>query len=103
MHTDMQAITKIYEYLHHFEWKPVDSNSIKIRISLDGRLKGEWQDSKQCLVHDENSIFHHILEIVDKFYEEELLPFFSCSLGVSLYPTIVHYSRLWVDWVSTNH
>ena len=41
MHTDMQSITRIYEYLHHFEWKPVDSNSIKIRIPLDGRLRGE--------------------------------------------------------------
>ena len=61
---------------------------------------GEWQDSKQCLLHDENGLFHHRLEILDNFYEEELLPFFSCSLGVSFYPTIEHYCRLWLDWVS---
>ena len=103
MHMDIQTITRIYEYLHHFEWKPVDSNSIKIRILLDGRLRGEWKDSKQCLVHDENGLFHHRLEILDNFYESELLPFFSCSLGVSLYPTIGHYCRLWLDWVSTDH
>ena len=100
---DMQAISKLYEYLHCFEWKPVDDNSIKIWIPLDAELRDEWKDSKQCLVHDENGIFLHRLEILDKFYEEELLPFFSCSLGVSLHPTIAHYYRLWMDWVSTDH
>lgn len=46
MHMELQAITRLYEYLHRFEWKPVDSNSIKIRILLDGGLEGEWEDSK---------------------------------------------------------
>ena len=70
---------------------------------MHDELNGKWQDSKQCLVHDENGLFDHTLEILDNFYEEELLPLFSCSLGVSLYPTIGHYYRLWLDWVSTDH
>jgi hypothetical protein len=44
MHKELQDITRLYEYLHHFEWNPVDSNSIKIRIPLDGGLGGEWKN-----------------------------------------------------------
>jgi hypothetical protein len=70
MHTELQAITRLYEYLHRFQWKPVDSNSVKIWIPLDGGLGGEWKDSKLCVVHDEMASFIHRLEILDNFYEE---------------------------------
>lgn len=46
MHMELPVITRLHEYLHNFERKPVDSISIKIRFPLDGGLGGEWKDSK---------------------------------------------------------
>ena len=91
MHTELQAITRLYKYLHRFHWKPVDSKSVKIWISVGGGHGSEWKDSNLCVVHDDNGLFHYRLEILDKFYEKALLPFFSSYLGVAMYPKIDHY------------
>lgn len=103
MHTELQVITRLYKYLHRFHWKPTDSNPVKIWIPRDGGLGGEWKDSKLCAVHDDNGLFQNRLEILDNFYEEALLPFFSSYLGVALHPTIEDYCSLWLNWVSTGH
>ena len=103
MHTELQAITRIYKYLHRFHWKPVDSNSVKIWILVGGGHGGEWKDSNLCVVHDDSGLFRYRLKILDKFYAKVLLPFFSSYLGVALYPKNDHYCSLWLDWISTGH
>ena len=61
MHMELQAITRIYKYLHRFHWNLVDGNSIKIWILVDGGHGGEWKDSKLCVVHDDNELFRYRL------------------------------------------
>lgn len=103
MHTKLQAMTRLYRYLHQFHWKPIDNSPIKICIPLNGGLGIEWKDSKLCAFHDDNGLFHNRLENLDNFYEVELLPFFSSYLGVALHPIIEYYCSLWLNWVSTGH
>ncbi|GLJ45914.1 hypothetical protein SUGI_0966750 [Cryptomeria japonica] len=103
IHTDFEVITRLYKYLHHCHWRPSSPNSLKIWIPHSGGLAGEWKDSKMCVVHDDNGLFYGRLQILERFYEDTLLPFFSSYLGVSLHPKIEEYCNLWLDWIRSNH
>ena len=102
MHTDFKIITRLYKYLHRFHWRPRDSNSLKICIPHSDGFP-QWKDSKMCVVHDDNGLFCGRLQILEGFYEDTLLPFFSSNLGVSLHPSIEDYCNLWMDWIVGNH
>ncbi|GLJ45921.1 hypothetical protein SUGI_0966850 [Cryptomeria japonica] len=56
-----------------------------------------------CVVHDDNGLFSGRLQILERYYEDTLLPFFSSNLGVSLHPRIEDYCNLWLDWIRSNH
>ncbi|GLJ45924.1 hypothetical protein SUGI_0966880 [Cryptomeria japonica] len=102
-HTDFKVITRLYKYLHRFRWHPSDANSLKIWIPHSDGLAGEWKDSKMCVVHDDNGLFYGRLQILERFYEDTLLPFFSSYLGVSSHPSYEDYCKLWLDWIRSNH
>eukprot|EP01018_Ginkgo_biloba_P017680 Gb_37162 [translate_table: standard] len=103
MHSESNAIIRFYKYLHQFKWKPGDSNPVEIWIPDDGGVEGVWKDAKLCVVHDDNGLFQSRLEILENYFENDLLPFFSTCLGVSLHPRLEDYCNLWMDWVSSNH
>ncbi|GLJ45917.1 hypothetical protein SUGI_0966800 [Cryptomeria japonica] len=104
-HRDTQVITRLYKYLHLFHWRPSNVSSLKIWIPIpySGGLAGVWKDSEMCVVHDDDGLFDGRLQILDRFYEHTLLPFFSSHLGVSLRPRIEDYCNLWLDWIRSNH
>eukprot|EP01018_Ginkgo_biloba_P010003 Gb_15824 [translate_table: standard] len=104
MHTELQAISRLYKYLHQFKWSPCDSSTVEIWIpGDDGNVPGAWKDVDSCVIHDDNGYFHSRLNILEKYYEAALIPFFSNLLGVPLYPIIEDYCNLWLDWISEEH
>ncbi|GLJ45855.1 hypothetical protein SUGI_0965410 [Cryptomeria japonica] len=82
MHTDFQAITRLYKYLNHFDWKPKDEDSVIIWIPSHGDLGdgGEWKNPKMCIIHDDWDISNHNLHVLENIYEASLLTFFSANL-----------------------
>ncbi|XP_065630885.1 uncharacterized protein LOC112017384 [Quercus suber] len=52
---------------------------------------GEWFSSKKCVLHDEDGLFSLQLKVLDKYFEPELLDFFSNAFDVGNYPSVDDY------------
>ena len=101
MHTDFKVITRLYKFLHRFHWWPSETNSLKICIPRSDGLV-ERKDSKMCVVHDDNGLFYDRLQIMEEFYKDTLLPFFTSYHCVPVHPRIEYYCNLWMDWIVGN-
>lgn len=81
----MDTITRIYKYFAAFKWSP--------------RNKGEswiWiPNGRSSVLHDRNGLFSTRFSVLDKFYEKDLLGFFSCTLGVRHSPRVLDHCILW--------
>lgn len=100
-HSHVNVISRIYEYLNNFNWKPDKNDASWIWIP-QGVSKGEWVGSDDCVLHDKDNLFSLQLNVLDTFYKKEILSFFS-RVGVTAYPTIGDYCRLWTDWENVHH
>ncbi|KAK9117633.1 hypothetical protein Sjap_016580 [Stephania japonica] len=96
-HSSFNTITRIYNYLMKFEWKPnkVDDNWIWIPNGSDD---GEWVSRQKCVLHDKDGLFGEQLNVLDKYYGKGLLSFFSSSLEVKNHPSVDDYWELWSGW-----
>ncbi|XP_058103014.1 uncharacterized protein LOC131246676 isoform X2 [Magnolia sinica] len=101
-HSQSTVIIRVYEYLSRFNWVPDSKEASWIWIP-NGSAKGEWVGPKGCVIHDKDNLFGSRLKVLDKYYKNDILGFFSMTLGVSSNPTIEDYCSLWSDWEKTDH
>ncbi|XP_027168886.1 uncharacterized protein LOC113768646 [Coffea eugenioides] len=100
-HTEFKAITRIYEYLYRFDWKPSDEGSKRIWIPSDNST-GEWVSPEKCVLHDTLGLFGSQLYVLEKHYQKDILSFFSSAFGVKANPSLDDYCKLWKIWVDSN-
>ena len=59
--------------------------------------------SRSCVLYDKNNLFSQQLHILDKYYDRELLDFFSITFGVRHGPCSEDYCKLWATWENSVH
>lgn len=64
----------------------------------NGTDGGKWENSRLCVLHDRDNLFGSRLYSLDKYYDEELLPFFFSAYGVVEGPCLNNYLELWNSW-----
>ena len=100
VHVQFSTIVRIYNYLSKCHWKP-DSEVAKRIFIPNVNQNGEWFSSKKCVLHDEDGLFSSQLKVLDKYFEPELLDFFSNAIDVGSYPSVDNYFNLWKVWESS--
>uniref|UniRef100_A0A7N2MMB9 Uncharacterized protein n=1 Tax=Quercus lobata TaxID=97700 RepID=A0A7N2MMB9_QUELO len=98
----LPTIVRIYNYLSLFNWDP-DTEVAKGIWIPDGSQNGEWVSPSECVLHDKDGLFSSLLKVLDKYFEPELLDFFSNAFGVGKYPSVDNYCNLWKVWESSGH
>ncbi|KAL6890290.1 hypothetical protein ACP4OV_009053 [Aristida adscensionis] len=98
-HRDIATISRIYTYLMKCKWKPKENKSCWIWIPNE--TSGEWVTSESCVLHDRNNFFGLCIHVLDKYYNKELLEFFSLAFGVKYGPSVEDYCKLWSTWESS--
>ena len=93
MHTDFKAITRLYKYLQASKWEPYESGVLPIWIPNERK----WMSAESCVIHDVDGLFKSRLKILENWYDEQLLNFFSNSLSVPNHLEIEDYCLLWRD------
>ncbi|CAD6256990.1 unnamed protein product [Miscanthus lutarioriparius] len=93
----VDTITRIYRYFAAFKWDPRNKNESWIWIP-NGRSSGHWVRPADCVLHDRNCLFSTRFSVLDKYYEKDLLGFFSSTLGVRHSPRVLDHSILWRSW-----
>ncbi|KAJ4746372.1 ATP/DNA binding protein [Rhynchospora pubera] len=96
-HSERSTIVRIYKFLQEFEWEPENENFSWIWVPGEEEA-GEWVFPENCVLRDNSNLFASQLHILDKFYEEDLLGFFSKAFNVKDEPDIEDYVKLWVLW-----
>ncbi|XP_077228721.1 uncharacterized protein LOC143861716 [Tasmannia lanceolata] len=87
-HTDFPAIVRIYQYLQKFNWEPDEKSDCWIWIPGDSSEVGEWTNSRDCVLYEEEYISSSARpKVLERYYEKTLLPFFSTALGVRSHPS----------------
>ncbi|KAJ6375327.1 hypothetical protein OIU77_000328 [Salix suchowensis] len=94
------TIVRVYDFLRQHKWKPDGDATRKIWIP-DGLENGMWVNPEECVLHDEDGFFGLQLNVLEKHYEPELLPFFSSSFKVRSNPSFDDYCNLWKVWESS--
>ncbi|XP_077251764.1 uncharacterized protein LOC143890988 [Tasmannia lanceolata] len=99
-YTNPHVIRRIYKFLRTFMFT---SNLQYKRTSMvwipnQDWTAGEWMSCQVCVIHDKDDLFSSQLQVLDKFYEKELLPLFSLGFGVAITPSIDDYVQLWNHW-----
>nr|GMC69936.1 Sacsin like [Ipomoea batatas] len=96
VHSNRDTINRIYTYLNDHGWVPTSDVSAKIWIP-NGENSGKWVSPNKCVLHDKTNLFGSHLFVLEKYYSNELLVFFS-RLGVNSNPTVEDYLKLWKKW-----
>ncbi|KAJ1702820.1 hypothetical protein LUZ63_002599 [Rhynchospora breviuscula] len=96
-HSERSTIVRIYKFLKAFEWEPENKTFSWIWVPGED-VAGEWVFPENCVLHDNSNLFASELHILDKFYEEDLLGFFSTAFNVKDEPDIENYVKLWKLW-----
>ncbi|XP_078181578.1 uncharacterized protein LOC144575354 [Carex rostrata] len=96
-HSEESTIKRIYKFLSKFKWEPEDKKASWIWVPSEDE-EGDWVCPKSCVLHDNCNLFNSQLHILDKFYEEDLLGFFSVAFEVKDMPDIEDYMKLWEVW-----
>ncbi|KAL4634563.1 hypothetical protein ACB092_04G209000 [Castanea dentata] len=99
-HVQLPTIVRIYNYLSKCDWKPDSEVAKRIWIPNLNQI-GEWVSPKECVLHDNDGLFSSQLKVLDKYFETELLGFFSYAFGVGKYPSVDNYCNLWKVWESS--
>ncbi|KAJ4799969.1 ATP/DNA binding protein [Rhynchospora pubera] len=97
LHSDRSTINRIYMFLKEFKWEPENRNLNWLWVLCEDG-KGDWVNPKSCVLHDGAGLFGSQLYVLEKFYDEDLLNFFSIALCVRYMPSIEDYLKLWRDW-----
>nr|POF19521.1 hypothetical protein CFP56_47701 [Quercus suber] len=101
-HVQLPTVVRIYNYLSKCNWKPDSEVAKRIWIPNLNQI-GEWVSPEECVLHDKDGLFSSHLKVLDKYFETELLDFFSNAFGVRKYPSVDKYCNLWKVWESSGH
>lgn len=96
----MDTIARIYKYMAIFKWEPRNKGERWIWIP-NGRSSGHWVCPADCVLHDRHGLFSTRFSVLDKYYENDLLGFFSTILGVRHRPRVLDHCILWRSWECT--
>uniref|UniRef100_A0A2N9J2L5 Sacsin/Nov domain-containing protein n=1 Tax=Fagus sylvatica TaxID=28930 RepID=A0A2N9J2L5_FAGSY len=99
---ELKAIVRVYNYLSQFNWEP-DVKLAKWIWIPNGKQDGKWVSPSKCVLHDKDGLFSSELKVLEKYYEQKLLNFFSRAFGVRCNPSVDHYSKLWEGWQSSGY
>lgn len=99
MHKDFKTIDRLYKYLHASKWK--SHATMVLPIWIPDELK--WMLAKSCVIHDVDRLLKSRLKVLEGCYDEDLLNFFSNSLGVPSHLRIEDYCMLWRDQTGNYH
>ncbi|XP_022770791.1 uncharacterized protein LOC111314054 [Durio zibethinus] len=101
-HSDFATIIRIYKFLEKAKWEPDSEATRKIWIP-DGNENGRWVKPDVCVLHDKDGLCGLRLNVLEKYYENETLPFFSGTFGVKSNPSLDDYCKLWKVWETSGH
>ncbi|KAL1810439.1 hypothetical protein ACET3Z_027429 [Daucus carota] len=102
-HSSFTTVSRIYNYLSEFNWKPDDEDNKRIWVP-SGTDNGQWVSSEDCVIHDKNGLLGARLHVLEKHYKDDkLLMFFSLTYGVKLNPSIDDYCEIWKSWEASGH
>nr|POE74477.1 hypothetical protein CFP56_57325 [Quercus suber] len=96
----LPTIVRIYNYLSLSNWE----NDIEVAKGIwipDGSQNGEWVSPCECVLHDKDGLFSSQLKVLDKYYEQKFLDFFSHAFRVKCDPPVPDYCELWEVWESS--
>ncbi|BBH03634.1 DNA-binding protein [Prunus dulcis] len=99
LHDELSTFVRVYSYLSEFKWEP-DSKADKRIWFPKGNQNGEWVNPEECVIYDKDELFGLQLTVLEKYFEHNLLVFFSRAYGVKSCPSIEDYCRLWKHWNS---
>ncbi|XP_075662629.1 uncharacterized protein LOC142632094 [Castanea sativa] len=99
-HVHFPTIARIYNYLSLSDWEN-DSELTKGIWIPYGNKKGEWVSPCECVLHDKDGLFSSQLKVLDKYYDQKLLNFFSHAFHVKFNPSVADYCKLWEVWESS--
>ncbi|KAJ4728848.1 DNA binding ATP binding [Melia azedarach] len=101
-HNEFATIVRIYNFLAAFKWVD-DSEAARMIWIPDGNEKGQWARPGECVLHDKDGLFSSQLNVLDKYYDRELLGFFSRAFSVKSNPSLDDYFNLWNVWEQSRH
>ncbi|KAF5445149.1 hypothetical protein F2P56_034218 [Juglans regia] len=99
-HHEFSTIVRIYNYLSEFNWEP-DTEAAKGIWIPDGIENGKWVSPGECVLHDKDDLFSFQLHVLEKYYDQKLLFFFSRAFNVKNNPSVDDYCQLWKVWESS--
>ncbi|XP_022685248.1 uncharacterized protein LOC101771703 [Setaria italica] len=103
-HKVRTTISRIYLYLMKCNWKPNEKDKSSNWIWIPNETEdGEWVSSGCCVLSDKNNLFSQQIHVLDKYYDKELLGFFSLAFGVRHGPDSEDYCNLWSTWERSVH
>ncbi|KAI5010705.1 hypothetical protein ZWY2020_012842 [Hordeum vulgare] len=98
-HKNRATISRIYTYLKECNWEPVNKTSDWIWVP-NKKKSGQWVSPPSCVLHDKDNLFSPQLHVLDKYYDKQLLDFFSHVFGVRHDPSAEDHCKLWSTWES---
>ncbi|XP_035549983.1 uncharacterized protein LOC108983697 [Juglans regia] len=99
-HHEFSTIVRIYNYLSKFNWEP-DTEAAKRIWIPNGTENGKWVSLEECVLHDKDDLFSSRLQVLEKYYDQKLLFFFSRAFNVKNNPSVDDYCQLWKVWESS--
>ncbi|PQQ17198.1 uncharacterized protein Pyn_20836 [Prunus yedoensis var. nudiflora] len=101
VHDELSTFIHIYNYLREFKWKPDTEAARKIWIPK-GSQNGEWVSADdESVIYDKEGLFSLQLTVLEKYFEQKLLVFFSSAFRVKSHPSVDDYLKLWQVWESS--
>ncbi|XP_054820804.1 LOW QUALITY PROTEIN: uncharacterized protein LOC129319757 [Prosopis cineraria] len=98
-HSNFSTIVRIYKYLSKYDWMPEEETDKRKMIWIpDGDQNGEFVNPEDCVIHDKDNLFSSKFYVLERYYEKDLLPFFSSALRVRSNPQVDDYIELWKEW-----
>ncbi|KAF5445155.1 hypothetical protein F2P56_034224 [Juglans regia] len=96
-HHEFSTIVRIYNYLSEFNWEP-DTEAAKRIWIPDGIENGKWVSPGECVLHGKDDLFSFRLHVLEKYYDQKLLFFFSRAFNVKSNPSVLDYCQIWKYW-----
>lgn len=98
-HGESSTIIRMYTYLSAFNWEPDTKVAKRIWVA-DGNNNGQWINPEECVLSDKKDLFGSELTVLERYYKQDLLNFFSKVFQVRNSPSIDDYCKLWRGWES---
>ncbi|TYJ98428.1 DNA binding,ATP binding, putative isoform 1 [Cucumis melo var. makuwa] len=95
------TMVRIYTYLNAFNWYPDTEAAARIWVPVEDS-NGRWINPEKCVLFDKEDLFGLQLTVLERYYKQDLILFFSKAFKVRSNPSTDDYCKLWKSWES-NH